>query len=276
MMVNCLLRSERTEVRMGGREVSIVQRSWVAGAKPARLRGLMVATGVAVVRDVAVEERGQAKGLLEGLSYLLSFAAGSQVAVYGWSHPGDPPLSEHRAVVARAGFSTPAFGLDDAGAYRAFLEAAWPGYQRLVEARKLREAIDLAVVPDTCALPLELRLAAVFMLLENLKATHAEQEGYPFERGYFRKEPGGRGRWGFEELLADMFGKVGMDSPELGSIVDLRNDILHSAVSRTPYERQETIHDECQDLAREYLLRLLGYRGCFRLYSGRGMTTKEI
>jgi hypothetical protein len=267
----------RIELSLGGRRVTIVQDPWVVREKSlASYRGVAIETTTVVVRGVQAEERKDVRDMLDGLSYLLSFATGSQVALCRLSQGEDLRFGERWAVVARASHFRPAFDIRSGATIRAFLELVWERYSELEGTRMLRAAIDLLVVPETRSLPLELKLAAMFMLLENLKATHATEQGYPFEKGYFRKEPGGKEKWSFKSLLIDMFGKVGMGSPDLSAIVTLRNDIVHSAVSLAPYDRQQEIYDECQDLAREYLLRLLGYRGRFRLYSGRGMTTKEI
>ena len=90
----------------------------------------------------------------------------------------------------------------------------------------------------------------------------------------YRKASGKK--WSFKALLLDMFKQVNMPSPDLSAIVDLRNDIIHSGISQTSGDHQQDIYDNCQDLVREYLLRLLGYTGNFLLYSGRGMTSKRI
>ena len=47
----------------------------------------------------------------------------------------------------------------------------------------------------------------------------------------------------------------------------LRNDIVHSGVSALSQHDQRMVCDEVQDIAREYLLRRLGYRGSYAEYS---------
>ncbi len=137
-----------------------------------------------------------------------------------------------------------------------------------------RVAIDLFVLAETHSLPLELKLATMFILLENLKSTFANEQGYDFKDGRYRKASGKP--WSFKALLFDMFKVVGMSSTNLSAIVNLRNEIIHSGMSQTSHNHQEGIYDSCQDLIREYFLRLLGYTGNFRLYSGCGMTPKRI
>lgn len=262
------------ELSLGGRSLKLVQRPEILGKSARDYRGQAVPTTTVVVRDVGVKERKQIKELLTRLSYLLSFATSSNVAFYGWSHAEDPPLSERWAVVAPTGFFRPAFDLASGKTVREYLERTWEGYRRLEESRRLRVAIDLYVIAETRSLPDELKLATIFILLENLKSTFAGERGVPFRDGAYRK-PSGRS-WSFKGLLSEMLKGVRMGSADLEAIVSLRNEIVHSGISQTSRDHQEEIYEKCQDLVREYLLRLLGYTGDFRLYSGRGMTTKRI
>ena len=121
--------------------------------------------------------------------------------------------------------------------------------------------------------PLEIKLAQIFIILENLKSTYAKKVGIPFYKGSYRlagnpprtnlrREP----PLGFEALLKMMFNDVGM-SPTLRRIVRLRNEIIHFGLSRKPYESLSRHYDYCQDIAREYLLRLMKYHGTYLLYS---------
>jgi hypothetical protein len=45
---------------------------------------------------------------------------------------------------------------------------------------------------------------------------------------------------------------------------------------RLSFGEQDEIYGQCQDIAREYLLRSWGYSGEFQLYHGWGMATKRI
>lgn len=268
----------KIELSLGGYDIKILQRPWVINAKLSEYRGQAVDTTTVIVSDVELEQREEVLELLQGLSYLLSFATYSDVALRGWEHldehPDNEPWAENWAVVARTGYFRPTFDIRDGKEIRVYLENTCESYFRFEEIRKLRVAIDLLVSAETLRLPLELRLTTLFVLLENLKSTFAQEQGYPFKKGYYRKSSGGK--LFFATLLAEMFEKVKMDSPDLSAIKKLRNEIIHSGISQTPYDYQEEIYDSCQDLIREYLLRLLGYTGPFRLYSGRGMTLKEI
>jgi hypothetical protein len=265
---------DKIELSFGERDITIIQKPEIITAKASEYRGRAVPTTTVVVHNVQVEERETVLDLLQGLTYLLSFATCSEVALYRWEHQDSPPLKERWSVVARTGYFRPPFDIHDGTVIRTYLERVWQEYFRLEETRKLRVAIDHFVLAETRSLPLELKLATMFILLENLKSTFADEQGYAFQSGSYRKASGEK--WSFRALLSDMFKKVGMSSPNLSTIVDLRNEIIHSGISQTSYDHQEKIYDGCQDLVREYFLRLLGYTGDFRLYSGRGMTTERI
>jgi hypothetical protein len=262
------------ELTLGGRSVKLVQRPEVLGERARDHRHETMDTTTVVVADVEAGEREQVKDMLTSLSYLLSFATSSDVAFYGYSHEEEPRVNERNAVVAHTGFTRPAFDLTSGRAVREYLERSWEGYRRLEECRQLRVAIDLCVLAETRSLPEELKAVTVFILLENLKSTYAGARGIPFRDGHFRK-PSGKS-WPFKGLLSEMFKDVGMTQPDLQRVVDLRNEIVHAGVSRMARDEQEDIYEECQDLAREYFLRLFGYRGDFRYDSGRGMRTKRI
>ena len=262
------------EVRFGGWDLKIVQKPEALAFNPSKYNGYFVETTTVVVRDVLAEDREEIRELLERLSYLLSFAGCSQVACYGWEHGEDPPLREHWATVARARFFSPTLDIRRGEVVRRFLEGVWPEYFRLEGQRDLRRVIDLFVIAETHGLPLELRLATLFILLENMKSTYAREQGFQFNgRNYLK--PSGRA-WGFNGLVSEMLKDAGMKQPDLGPIVDLRNDIVHSGASQTTFEHQDQIYDDCQDIAREYLLRSWGYSGEFRSSAGRGMTVKRI
>ena len=262
------------ELSLGGRDIKLVQRPEILGRRAQDFRGQWVETTTVVIANVKKQERKQIREFLQGLSFLLSFATSSDVGFYGWSHEEEPRLSEHWATVAQTGFFRPAFDLQSGKAVREYLECSWDGYSRLEESRRLRVAIHLYMIAETRSLPDELKAATMFILLENLKSTFADERGISFVDGYYRK-PSGKS-WSFKNLLSEMFKDVGMAQPNLDTAVRLRNEIVHAGISRMTYSEQEDIYDQCQDLTREYLLRLLGHTGEFRLFSGRGMTTKRI
>lgn len=262
------------ELSLSGRDVKLIQRPEIVGDNPRNYRHQWVPTTTVVVANVETEEREEIKELLQSLSHLLSFATSSEVAFYRWSYDEKSPRNGGWATVARTGFARPVVDLSSGQSVREYLERSWEGYRRLEQSRKLREAIHLYVLAETRSLPEELKAATIFILLENLKSTYAAERGIPFSNGDFRKQSGKP--WKFENLLKEMFKDVGMTQPDLTAVVDLRNEIIHAGVSQMPRAQQEEVYEKCQDLVREYLLRLFGYTGIFRLFSVRGMTLKRI
>lgn len=104
-----------------------------------------------------------------------------------------------------------------------------------------------------------LKLATMFILLENLQSSYAREQGYAFKGGRWKNPNGDRP--GFRALLEEMLAGENMGSPYLGAVVKLRNEIIHSGVSELPFDEQEEIYCACQDISREYLLRAWGGDG---------------
>ena len=76
--------------------------------------------------------------------------------------------------------------------------------------------------------------------MENLKKTWGRIQGIPFAKGYFRKvsSPPKKNlakekRYPFEDFLKDMFGQENM-TPDLSTVIDVRNHIIHEGVSMLP------------------------------------------
>lgn len=220
---------DTTELSLGRRSIKIVQSPEILRERAQKFRGEAVYTTTIVVRDVEAAERAEVGEMLTGLSFLLSFATSSQVAFYGWSHEEEPRLSERWATVAHTGFIRPVFDLHSGETVRKYLESTWQKYQRLEESRQLRAAIDLYVLSETRSLPDELKLATMFILLENLKSTFASEQGYNFVNEFYIKPSGDR--WSFRGLLEEMLQDVGISAADLQAIVNLRNEIIHSGIS---------------------------------------------
>ena len=69
-------------------------------------------------------------------------------------------------------------------------------------------------------------------------------------------------------------GAEGM-TPSLKPLVDLRNEVLHTGVASLTHAQQKIQYDAATDLIREYLLRLLGFKGNFDV-SPTGGSVKTI
>ena len=256
-----------------GYEIMIVQRPEVISGNPGDYKGQAVETTEVTVHNLELSNIESVIDKLRGLATLLSFITCSQVVLYGWECSGVNPSAQYWSVVGRTGFFRPVLEIMHGRIVREFLEKVWPFYFRLEQPRKLRVAIDYFVSAQVLGLPLELKLITIFVLFENLKSTFASDRGYKYKKGYYQKPLGGR--WSFKELLMEMFSDVAMN-PSIDSIITLRNEIIHSGISQMPYSTQTQIYENCQDVVREYFMRLLRFSGSFFLYSGRGMRAKSI
>ena len=112
----------------------------------------------------------------------------------------------------------------------------------------------------------------MFVALENLKGTYAKSKGIPYHGGYFRKADGQQclnlsraPKYSFEELLELMFKEKGIKKG-LKRIITLRNDIIHSAISKRPFNSQLKTYEACHEIIRKYILRLLEFNGSYQSY----------
>ena len=72
-----------------------------------------------------------------------------------------------------------------------------------------------------------------------------------------------------------MLNEVGMKKG-LKRIIRLRNEIIHSGLSRKSHRAQFTMYEKIHDIIREYLLRLLKYHGNYLIYSSASNTIAKL
>jgi len=128
--------------------------------------------------------------------------------------------------------------------------------------------IDALVSAETGNHPVEISLVTAYVSLEMLKDSWARSKGIPFHDGWFwRPNPRGKGevRYGFEAMLRDMFAEVGM-KPRLKLLARYRSALIHSGGLRLSHRTKDRAYATVQQLAREYVLRLLGYRGPYVVF----------
>lgn len=256
--------------RLGGRDVELIQSPALVSARWGDFKGRQVDTTQLVIRDLPASDVPEALSLARSVASLLSLATCSEVRVRAYEHPDAEPLAVSWGIVGNAWYFCPTIETNDGTCVRKFLEQCWPKYMLLREERMLDVVFDYFVVSQKPGYPIELRLITSFVLLENLKHSFAKQRAYPFIDGYYRHhgataETPGKSL-GFKRLLGEMLRSVGMRDP-LISIVQLRNELIHSGVASLSFNEHQAILNAAQDLIREYLLRLLAYRGAFSPYS---------
>lgn len=256
-----------------GYNMLIEQDMALLNSNQSELRGQFVQTSQVFINNItSVDDLEQNMTML---AEMLSFATNSQVGFIGWElisgESNEGNLGHIRSIGGcYSAFRSP-FCLISSIQAVSFIETCWQTYSQLCLPRKLNVAIDLFTIPDAKELPLELKLATTFILLENLKASYAA-ENYTFKNGWYRDQQGNQLK--FNPLVKGMFQKV--DMPVSTTWSTLRNDIIHSGLCELSPEDMYNQYSLCRDAITEYLLRLLRYQGEFFLYSDRGDTTKII
>lgn len=264
--------------KCGKWEFRFRQSADVVCGKTEDFRGTFCSTTTVEVDDIQPSNLEEALAVLDGICWLLSFATESRVHCYGYHFP-DKMHGHFKSTTGIANPFRPPFALIDTVKIKSFVEETYPAYCRLNKKRKLPEVFHYLLQTEGPGQPTEIRLLLLFVTLENLKDTYARTAGIPYIQGYYRKPSRKSGKIGgafkFEELLSEMLRSVGMRRG-LKQIVCLRNEIIHSGLSRKSHLRLISMYERIQDILREYVLRLLDYHGEFVLYASRGYAVKKI
>ena len=226
-----------------------------------------------IARAIDEDDVDGVKTKIVDICNLLSFVCGSRVWPFEYEFPDGPMMGSHSSMLGTTESFRPVLEIVDGKAVRVFIEKTWFQYQKLKRKRKLPEIIDYLVKAELPQQPVELKLLIVFIVLEGLKDTYAKVNRIPFIKGRFKKvstpprpnvkkEP----PYGFEELLTLMLKDVKIRKG-LKRIVGLRNEIIHSGLSRRSDDSNWRTYENSQDIVREYILRLLGYTGSWYPYS---------
>lgn len=258
---------DKIEPSCDGKTLIIKQRREVAIAQYRDLLGTFAATTEIVIPNVAATDVDRTLAMVDRVCWLLSFAGLSRVVRYGETYPDGSRQSSHHTAFGTAEFFRPTLDIRDGRLIQSFIEQTYPAFKRLEKRRKLPVVIDYLLQAERPSQPTECKLLFAFVLLENLKDTFARAKGIPYVKGFFRKGAGPKAaKYSFEELLHLMLAEVGMKRG-LKRVVRLRNEIVHSGLSRRPHSKNWAMYEKIHDILREYLLRLLGYRGQYLVYS---------
>lgn len=249
-----------------GRKFIVTQQKDVIKKPASYFTGHLSETTQILVPNVAKSAIPKVLTTIDRICWLLSFACQSKVVCYGHDYPAEA-LGVRRSVMGTTRFFRPVFDIRDGAVIRKFIDQTYPAYTQLEKSRTLNVAIDYLLQAERESLPTECRLIFALVLLENLKHTYAVSEGIPFIKGFFRIGPSPKDATiSFKAMLTRMFKAVGM-TPALDDIVSLRNSIVHSGISGLTHHANWEAYEQIQDVVREYLLRLLGFKGSYALYS---------
>lgn len=234
--------------------------------------GTFFETTEVIVADVAEDKVQEVKTAIERICWLLSFAGTCQVIPFGYEYPNGSGLTHTFAVLGVAQYFHPVFEIRDGTQVKSFVEQTYNKYACLEPSRKLNIIIHYLNQAEAPAQPMEIKLILIFVALESLKHTFAQSQGFRFKSGNFRtpewkpRDKNKKNTYWFKELVEMMLKEVDM-TYDLTAAKKLRNDLIHSGLSMEPYNAQIELYADVHDLIREYLLRLLGYRGCYSPYA---------
>ncbi len=256
-----------------GFEVDLIQDPALIGQPVTAFADQQLHTTDLIVHNVAPYRVDAARRLVNHLSWLLQFASLSPVSVCGYEYPEGSGKSSKMATQGRVQYFRPTIDIQNGTIVQHFIHKTINNYKSLSRVRKIPVIIDYLVNAERLGQPVEVQLMMVFVALESLKDTYAKSKGIPYFQGYFRKaqNPSRRTpKYSFEELLKLMMHDVGMRRG-FKLIIKMRNEIVHSGISRKTFNARVRMYDRCHDIIREYILRLLGYRGDYLSYSNPNM-----
>ena len=267
------------EFDCGGYRLKFRQKPEVINRNFEQYKGMFFETTEVTVADVAEDKVQEVETAIERICWLLSFAGTCQVIPFEYEYPNGSGRGHSMTVSGVAQYFRPAFEMSNGAQIKSFVEQTYNKYVCLEQSRKLNVIIHYLNQAEATAQPTEIKMILVFVALESLKHTFAESQKFRFVDGCFRnakwklKDRGNT--YHFTTLVEMMLKEVGM-TYGLTAAKKLRNDLIHSGLSAEPYNVQNEIYADVHDLIREYLLRLLGYRGLYSPYAfeRRGVTAE--
>ena len=256
---------------VNGFDLELIQDKSLITCSPRKLIGKFIDSTQIVAKNIPDTSLKKLIETIHKITVLLSLATDSQVRFYKWVNTSDSSLQQWTVNGVYSYFRPPLCTVNSQYIVQ-LIEGSYSTFERIEISHKLRAAVDFFVTSEALTLPVELKLATIFILLENLKSSYADINGYIFKNGSYIKN-GKKGT--FKSLLVEMFHSVGI-SPELSKVVKLRNEIIHSGLSQLDFEEQYNIFSFCKELSGEYLLRLLNYDGVFYLHTTCCTETKSL
>jgi hypothetical protein len=233
---------DKIEWKLSNYEVVLQQNEKIITQPLDQLRNRWVASSRVIIKDVPIQRLGVAENIARDLASMLSFAGMSQVQAYGNEYPMGSGNQTFYPTGGIARSFRPTFDVRNDNILRIFVDQCWKSYRKLKRTRKLHIVFEILIASEALSMPLEFRLASVFIALENLKYTYARSINIPFYDGYYRhvsspprKNLSKERIYSFIDLLNIMLKQARMNK-KLKRVIRLRNDIIHSGLSRRPYK----------------------------------------
>ncbi|OGU27780.1 MAG: hypothetical protein A2057_11330 [Ignavibacteria bacterium GWA2_35_9] len=211
-----------------------------------------------LIKNVNDVEIDSCHSLIIKLTSLLSFILNSQVIYYGYEY------SEEKRFWAALGYTNIFYNVlenNRGDEIKDFITSTWEQFEYNYERRKLPLIFDY-IFQAFSVNTIETKLVFSYVTLESLKYTFAKEKSFKFSNGCFRDQ--NSKRLSFNDLIKMMLNEVDINF-DVKEIIELRNDIIHSDFTEKPYEHNFKVFIYCQHLIRNYIIKLLGYRGYYIL-----------
>lgn len=269
---------DRVVFNCGGRSFLFRQKPEIVKNQLSQFKDRFAETTEVVVTDVAVNDLQDVLAAIDRICWLLSFVGTCRVMRFGYEYPNGSGLVSQQSVSGIGRLSRPVLNICDGKRVKSLVEQTYDKYTQLEQVRKLPVVIDYLAQAEVPSQVIEVKAVLAFVALECLKHTFAVEKGIRYENGAFRKParvPKKSDKYTFKELVGLMLDSVNM-SHNLDASYLLRNELIHSGFSSESFNRRRELYEDVFDLIREYMLRLLGYRGRFALYSNPADDIAEI
>lgn len=170
-----------------GLSIEIIQEPEYINAKKSDFRGQFVESTKLIVKNIDEKDIDSIVEIVHKISVLLSFATSSEVRFYGWNIEGTNRSHFWTTRGKYYCFRAP-FCCVDTSHIKHLLESCFDTYLIVYEQRALNVVVDMFNTPEVNNLQLELKLATLFILLENLKSSYAKYKGYKYKNGFYWSE----------------------------------------------------------------------------------------
>lgn len=248
-----------------GHEVILQQDESIITKPKNELTNLWIPTSTLIIKKITPSKIKFAENISKDIGWLLSFAGYSRVCLYKSEYPAGSGNFRSIATIGVAKYFRPMIDIDNGSDVKDFIQQCLPNYRKLKRKRKLPEVFDMLISSEIQNMPIELRLVSVFLALESLKGTYAQTKSIPYVKGSYRRINSPNKKYSFHELLLEMLQEYRIKKG-LRRVITLRNDLIHSGISRRPYKSKRDIFETCHNILRIYLLKILGYSGKYYSY----------
>jgi hypothetical protein len=226
----------------------------------AEYQGKFIRSTRVVVNDVEEKDISYYSDVISKLASLLSFITTSQVVYTAYEYPAGK-IRQVLAVLGRTDIMHHVLELHRGDEIREFIVNTWENFENNYDIRKLPLIFDY-ISQAFSVNTVETKLVFSYVTLESLKYTFAKEKGYTFSKGSFQDH--NKKRLSFNKLIEMMLSELGIVF-NVNEITELRNDIIHSGYTEKTFDHNFKIFIYCQHIIREYLIKLLGYRGYYIL-----------